>query len=124
MPTTKDDLPDTVRCSSAKAQRTFAAALDAAIDQYGDGERAYRTAWSALKHTHEKVGNRWVAKDEPGPSEEDAPEGAPNPNTAGGVDVAGHTKDELYQRAKQLGVEGRSRMNKLELAQAIARKQD
>ena len=124
MPTTEEDLPDTVRRSSAKARRTFAGALDAAIDQYGDGERAFRTAWAALKHTHEKVGNRWVAKDEPGPSEENAPDDGPNPNTAGGVDVAGSTKDELYERAKKLGVEGRSKMTKLELGQAIARAQD
>jgi hypothetical protein len=44
--------------------------------------------------------------------------------TAGGVDVKGHTKDELYERAKQLDVAGRSKMTKLELAQAIARTQD
>jgi hypothetical protein len=44
--------------------------------------------------------------------------------TAGGVDVEGHTKDELYARAKQLDIEGRSKMTKMELAQAIARKQD
>ena len=42
----------------------------------------------------------------------------------GGVDVHGHTRDELYERAKRLGVEGRSKMTKLELAQAIARRQD
>jgi hypothetical protein len=31
------------------------------------------------------------------------------------------TKDELYQEAKQLGIEGRSKMNKGELARALAR---
>ena len=34
-----------------------------------------------------------------------------------------HTKDELMARARKLGVKGRSRMTKLELGQAIARKQ-
>jgi hypothetical protein len=43
--------------------------------------------------------------------------------TYGGVDAEGHTKDELYERAKKLGVEGRSTMSKAELARAIARKQ-
>jgi len=42
----------------------------------------------------------------------------------GGVDYYGHTRDELYERAKRLGVRGRSRMTKRELAAAIARKQD
>ena len=32
-----------------------------------------------------------------------------------------HSKEELYQRAAKLGVKGRSKMNKMELAQAIAR---
>ncbi len=34
------------------------------------------------------------------------------------------SKDELYERAKELGIGGRSKMDKLELAKAIARKQD
>ena len=41
-----------------------------------------------------------------------------------GVDYLGHTKAELYERARDLGVEGRSKMDKLELARAIDRKQD
>jgi hypothetical protein len=40
------------------------------------------------------------------------------------VDVFGHTKDELYARAKRLDVKGRSRMTKQELGEAIARTQD
>jgi hypothetical protein len=43
--------------------------------------------------------------------------------TFGGVDYYGNTKDELYERAKKLGVEGRSKMTKKELARAIAQKQ-
>ena len=33
------------------------------------------------------------------------------------------TRDELYQRAEQLGIEGRSEMNKDELAEEIAKRQ-
>jgi hypothetical protein len=40
------------------------------------------------------------------------------------VDVQGNSKQELYDRAKKLGVEGRSNMDKKQLADAIARKQD
>ena len=65
----REELPDTLRRSPAKAQRTWIKAHDAAVEQYGEGERAHRTAFAALKHTYEKVDDRWVAKDEPGPSD-------------------------------------------------------
>ncbi len=126
MPTSKEDLPGTIKRSPRKAQRTYAKALDAAHEQYDSEERAHRVAYSALKHTHEKVGDHWEPKDEPGPSDERAAGRGPNPGgeTAGGVDVRGNNKKELYERARRLGVKGRSSMNKQELAQAIARKQD
>jgi len=41
----------------------------------------------------------------------------------GGVDVLGSTKEELLERARDLGIRGRSRMSKEELGRAIARKQ-
>ena len=116
-----EEMPDTIRRSSKKAQRTWAKAHDSAVETYGEGERAHRTAYAALKHTHEKVDGRWVAKDEKGPSD---PGRGRNRETFGGVDVQGHTKQELYERARRLGVEGRSRMDKKELARAIARAQD
>ena len=72
-----------------------------------------------------------VAKDEKGPSDPRAKdpkarersgskEGTP---TYGGVDVEGNTKGELYERAKELGVPGRSSMSKADLAEAVSRKQ-
>src|SRR5680860_916054 len=127
MPTDEEDLPGTIERSPKKAQRTYAKALDSAHEQYGSEERAHRVAYSALKHSFEKVSDRWEPKDEKDPSDERAD----NPRaregegeTAGGVDVKGHTKEELYERAKDLGVSGRSKMSKRELGQAIARKQD
>jgi cation transport regulator ChaB len=123
----KDELPGTIKRSPAKAQRTFAKAHDSAAESYGEGERAHRTAYSALKHSFEKVGDHWQPKDHKGPSDERASSPRARENqgqTHGGVDVKGHTKDELLDRAKKLGVSGRSKMNKDELADAIARKQD
>ncbi len=121
-----DEMPSTLQRSGKKAQRTWSKAHDSAVETYGEGERAHRTAFSALKHTHEKVGDHWEPKDTPGPSDDRAA----NPNarkgkgeTAGGVDVKGHSREELYERAKKLGVRGRSKMTKMELGQAIARKQ-
>jgi hypothetical protein len=83
---------------------------------------------AALKHTHEKRGDRWVPKREPGPSDPrskktTAQKRRGEGETFGGVDVEQNTKQELYDRARRLGVEGRSKMSKPELARAIARKQ-
>jgi cation transport regulator ChaB len=124
----RDELPDTIKRSPAKAQRTFAKAHDAAVDEYGEGERAHRTAYAALKRTFEKVGDHWEQKRAPGPSDPRSKQSTVQKRrgvgeTFGGVDEEGHTREELYERARRLGVEGRSRMNKRELARAIARKQ-
>ena len=125
MPTNKEDLPGTLKRSPEKAQRTYAEALDSAHEQYDDEERAHRVAYSALKHSYEKSGDHWVPKEEKGPSDPQAEGGRDTSRpTAGGVDVEGHTKQELYERAKELGIPGRSSMSKLELGQAISRRQD
>jgi cation transport regulator ChaB len=130
MPTEREDLPGTLKRSPRKAQRTYAATLDSAEETYdGDEARAHRTAWSAVKHSFEKVGDHWEEKDRKGPSDAQAAQSGraardrPKP-TAGGVDAIGNTKDELLHRARKLDVRGRSRMTKEELARAIARKQD
>jgi cation transport regulator ChaB len=93
----KGELPGTVRRSSKEAQETFAKAHDSAAENYGEGERAHRVAYAALKHNHGR--------------------------SYGGVDLYGHTKEELRKRAAELGVRGRSTMTKEQLASAIARKQ-
>jgi cation transport regulator ChaB len=129
MPVTREELPDTLKRSPEHAQDIYLATLESAHEQYDSEEQAHRTAFAALKHSYEKVGDHWEAKDERGPSDPrskgtTAEKRAGKGETAGGVDVEGNTKQELYERAKQLGVEGRSKMTKLELAQAIAREQD
>jgi hypothetical protein len=124
----QSELPDTLKRSPAKAQRQFAKTHDAAAEEYGEGERAYRTAYASLKHNFEKVGDHWAPKDEPGPSDPRSKRSTREKRqgkgeTFGGVDFEGHTKGELYERAKRLGIEGRSTMSKRELARAIAAKQ-
>jgi cation transport regulator ChaB len=124
----RSELPGTLQRSGSKAQRTFAKAHDAAAEQYGEGERAHRTAMAALKHTHERRGDRWVPKSEAGPSDPrskktTAQKQRGEGETFGGVDSEHNTKEELYARARQLGVEGRSKMSKGQLARAIAQKQ-
>jgi cation transport regulator ChaB len=122
----KEELPGTLRRSPRKAQRTFAKAHDSAAEQYGEGERAHRVAYSAVKHSFEKKGDHWEPKDHKGPSDPRAanPRSRENKGKSfGGVDFYGNTKQELLNRAKELDVRGRSRMTKEELAEAIARKQ-
>ena len=121
----KSELPSTLERSSAKAQRTYAHTYDAAIEEYdGDEERAQRTAWAAVKHSFEKVGDHWEAKDERGPSDERAARrGRSGGETAGGVD-ANATKEHLLRRARQLDVKGRSTMTKAELVEALQKAND
>jgi cation transport regulator ChaB len=124
----QSELPGTVKRSPAKAQRTFAKTHDSAVEQYGEGERAHRTAYAALKHSYEKVGDHWEPKDEKGPSDPRSKGSTREKRqgkgeTYGGVDAEGNSKQELYDRAKRLGIEGRSKMSKRELARAIAKKQ-
>ena len=124
----KKDLPSTLQRSSKKAQRTWGKTHDAAVEQYGEGERAHRTAFDSLKHSFEKVGDHWEAKDEKGPSDAQAAKSGPaarrgTTKTAGGVD-ANATKAHLMDVAKRLDVRGRSRMTKDELVEAIQKAND
>jgi hypothetical protein len=126
----KDELPSTLRRSPEKAQRTWSKAHDSAVETYGEGERAHRTAFAALKHTHQKVGDHWEPKDGAGPSDERAASGVdpqtgrgPSGKTAGGVN-ANASKQELLEQARTLGVRGRSSMSKGELVDALRKASD
>ncbi|MDQ3689138.1 MAG: ChaB family protein [Chloroflexota bacterium] len=125
----RKELPGTLKRSPKKAQETWIKTHDSAVESYGEGERAHRTAFSSLKHSYEKVDDHWEQKDEKGPSDPRAKLSGKRARkgqgeTFGGVDLYGNTKAKLYERAAKLGVTGRSRMDKKELARAIARKQD
>ncbi|HXM56023.1 MAG TPA: ChaB family protein, partial [Candidatus Dormibacteraeota bacterium] len=104
---------------------TWVEAHDSAVKTYGEGRRAHMTAFAALKHSFQKVGDHWEAKAHKGPSDPHAARSyrQGGGRTYGGVDVLGSSKQELLERARKAGVKGRSSMNKEELAAAIARKQ-
>lgn len=120
----REELPSTLRRSSEEAQETWISAHDSAVDQYGEGQRAHRTAYSALKHKFEKVGDRWKKKEEKGPSDKQAARGAKESRrgkgaqTAGGVNAEA-SKNHLYDVAQELDVKGRSSMSKEQLIEAI-----
>ena len=116
----KNELPSTLERSNAKAQRTFAKAHDAAADEYGSEERAHRVAYAALKRSFEKVGDRWLAKKESGPSDARAERGGlnnPIPSEEG-VDANASKKHRL-DIARKLDIAGRSTMDKAQLVDAI-----
>ena len=125
MPKEEIDMPGTLERSPKKAQDTYADTLDNAEEQSkGDEARAHQTAWASVKHNFEKVGDHWEPKDESGPSDDRAAEGAgPRAPTAGGVD-ANATKKHLYDVATRLEISGRSRMTKDELVAAVQREND
>jgi plasmid stabilization system protein ParE len=68
----------------------------------------------------EEIAARTVNKDrrEEGRTPNRSSQGTGNPRSR----LEERSKDELYNRAKDLGIEGRSKMNKDELVQAIRRR--
>ena len=119
----RDDVPSTLARSDDKAIRTYKKTLESAEETYDNGERAHRAAFASLKHTHEKVGDHWEPKDDKGPSDPQAEQGAlqarrGDDDTAPGVD-ANASKGHLDKVAGQLGVEHPEDMHKADLVEAI-----
>ncbi|MEU9553735.1 ChaB family protein [Streptomyces werraensis] len=117
----REEMPSTLERSSKDAQRTWIKAHDSAVEQYGEGERAHRVAYGALKHTYEKVGDHWERKEggRKGPSDPRSAKPRQQGGRSGeGVDEKA-SKEHLYGIARRLGVDGRSRMSKSELLDAI-----
>ncbi|MCS6546837.1 MULTISPECIES: ChaB family protein [Curtobacterium] len=124
----KDEIPSTLQRSPEHAQEIFEKTLDSANETYGPGERAHRTAFAAVKHEYEKVGDHWEEKESSGPSDSGAAgsRGAGSGSsgkTEGGVD-ANASKAHLMDVAKRLDVSGRSKMTKDELVEAIGKAND
>ncbi|PZF25803.1 cation transport regulator ChaB [Curtobacterium sp. MCLR17_045] len=123
-----DEIPSTLQRSPEHAQEIFEKTLDSANETYGPGERAHRTAFAAVKHEYEKVGDHWEEKESSGPSDSGAAgsRGAGSGSsgkTEGGVD-ANASKAHLMDVAKRLDVSGRSKMTKDELVEAIGKAND
>src|SRR2546423_9089241 len=116
----REELPDTLRRSPKKAQETWIKTHDAAVKEYGEGERAHRTAFASLKHSFEKVGDHWEPKAKKGPSDAQAARSRnQRPTaTAGGVD-ANASKAHLMDVARRLEIRGRASMTKAELVRAL-----
>jgi cation transport regulator ChaB len=120
----REEMPSTIRRSAKKAQLIWGETHDSAVRSYGEGERAHRTAFSALKHQFEKVGDHWEAKGRKGPSDAQTARSQQaarrGGETAEGVD-ANASKRHLYDIARRLDITGRSTMTKEQLVDAIKR---
>jgi len=90
---------------SDKDERKYQHIRDSALDRGRDRERA------------EEIAARTVNKDrrERGDTPNETTQGTGNPNTR----LEERTKEELYNRARELSIAGRSKMSKGELVGAI-----
>src|SRR5436189_4260631 len=100
--------PKTLLRSDKHAQGIWQKAHDSAVGTYGEGGRAHRVAYAALKHEYEKKGDKWVRKAEKGPSDPQAARGPttgqksyeePRAPTAGGK--VARSEKEAKEKAKQ-----------------------
>jgi cation transport regulator ChaB len=119
------DIPSTIGRSDEHAQHIWKETHDSAVETYGEGERAHRTAYASLKHSYENVGDHWEPKEHKGPSDERASEPTSKAvrgegETHGGVN-ANASLEHLHELARRLDIEGRSKMNRDELVDAIER---
>ena len=74
----RTEIPSTIKRSDLHAQHLWKKAHDSAVGTYGEGGRAHRVAFAALKHEYEKLGDHWVRKAHKGPSD---PQAARGPTT-------------------------------------------
>ncbi|WP_035856791.1 ChaB family protein [Cryptosporangium arvum] len=118
----RQELPSTLKRSPKKAQETWIQTHDSAVEQYGEGERAHRTAFGSVKHSFEKVGDHWEPKKRKGPSDKQSEKTGAAARRGGkteeGVD-ANASKTHLREVARRLEIRGRSTMTKSELVDAI-----
>jgi hypothetical protein len=119
----RKDVPSPVARSDDKAVRTYEKTLESAEDTYGPGERSHRTAFAALKHTHEEVGDHWEPKEHRGPSDPQAAQGGRRSveqrrETAQGVD-ANASREHLDDVARRVGIAQPEDLDRDDLVRAI-----
>lgn len=88
-----------------KDERQYEHVKDSALDRGRPEDRAEEIAARTVNKQRRQEGRT--------PNERTS--GTGNPNTG----LEGRTRDELYNRAKELDISGRSHMNKSELVEAI-----
>ncbi len=101
MPRGQTEIPSTILRSDKHAQRIWTKSHDSAIKTYGEGGRAHRVAYAALKHQYEKKGDRWVPKGWKGPSDPQAAQRAGEKPKATARGKVAHSEKEARGKAAQ-----------------------
>jgi hypothetical protein len=110
--------------SGRRAQESYAKALDSAIQTYGAGDRARRSAIASVSRTFQRLGDRWVPRSPQSARTAQATRrsassaNSSRPTQSGNIDMKS-TKDNLMNAARRMQIPGRSRMNKPELVAAL-----
>ena len=102
-----------------KRARQYEHIKDSAKDQGASEERAEEIAARTVNKERARAGeNRTLARTSP----QDMSSGRRGGQRSGTNRPKGRTRDQLYEEARDLGIEGRSSMNKAQLQRAVDRK--
>lgn len=103
----KLEIPGTILRSEKHAQNIWRKAHDSAVKTYGEGGRAHRVAYAALKHEYEKRGDKWVRKVHPGASDPQAARGPTTQPASTDVPAAPTGAGKLAQTDEQARVKAK-----------------
>lgn len=107
MPQDRTQIPSTIQRSEKHAQHLWKKVHDSAVKTYGEGGRAHRVAYAALKHEYEKKGDRWVKKGGKGPSDPQAAQSATDKPKATARGKVAKTESAARRKAKEARKEER-----------------
>ena len=104
---------------SAKRERQYEHIVDSEKDQGRSTKRAKEIAARTVNKERARSGE---AKTSSRSSREDISSGRRGGLRSGTNRPKGRTKEQLYNEAKRMGIDGRSRMNKAQLQRAVDRR--
>jgi hypothetical protein len=104
---------------SAKRERQYEHIVDSEKDQGRSTKRAKEIAASTVNKERARSGE---AKTSSRTSRQDISSGRRGGLRSGTNRAKGRTKEQLYNEAKRMGIDGRSRMNKAQLQRAVDRR--
>ena len=104
---------------SAKRERQYEHIKDSEKERGASTKRAKEIAARTVNKERARTGE---AKTSSRSSREDISSGRRGGLRSGRSGPRGRTKEQLYNEAKRLGIEGRSKMNKAQLQRAVDRK--
>jgi hypothetical protein len=104
---------------NAKRERQYEHIKDGLEEQGRSAEKAKEIAARTVNKERARTGE---ARESSRLSREDIPSGRRGGLRSGTRRQKGRTRDQLYNEAKKMGIEGRSKMNKEQLQRAVERR--